>query len=84
MTTALPIGGRIAARCDDKSRTPVVFLERGGRQHIGDQFTIAQFSDAARRIADDPLPQTLIVNVARIGIGREPFAHGEAVAADMM
>ena len=37
--------------------------------------------DASQTI---PLPQAFVVHVSAIGIGREPFAHCKAVAADVM
>src|SRR5262249_20001735 len=50
-------------------------------ERVGDQAATGEFANAAGRIASDALPQALIVHVAAVGIGREPFAYGKAVAA---
>jgi hypothetical protein len=65
-------------------RTPAVFLIRLRCKYVGHERTVGELADAAGRIAGDPLPQASIMNIATVGISRQPFAGSEAVAADMM
>ena len=75
---------RLAAACDDECGASAIFFESLRRQHITDRRPVSELADAAGRVANNPLLQAFVVHVSAIGIGREPFAHCKAVAADVM
>jgi len=74
---------RLAAACDDECGAGAIFFESLRRQHITDRRPVSELADAARRIANDPLPQAFVVHVSAIGIGREPFAHCKELSPPM-
>src|SRR5262249_46477703 len=77
----LAIRRRFPAACNNEDGADAVFFESLRAERVGDQAATREFANAAGRIASDALPQALIVRVAAVGIGCEPFAYGKASLA---
>lgn len=75
---------RLVVHGDDDSGLPATVREGVRFERIGDETAVGELADAAGRIAGDPLTQAAVVNVASVGIGREPFPNSECVASAMV
>jgi hypothetical protein len=76
-------GRRIAGRHHDGG-TSAILLECVRSENVRDEAAIGELGDTACGITGDAVAEVLVVDVAAVGVGSEPLAGCERIAAGTM